>query len=210
MVATRWRTPHLLLTAHFLRQFLENDLISPEADRSQLLAVVSATMLSLTLFVSSVMSFPYVSPILTPGQAAVLSLSDKFFYLALAMIVVTIVNPVPSSLSYASGILVLIAMVGWVLEARQIAGPPPEVEPEHEEEEEAPGPSYWPVVLAIGIVGIAAGLIYDYEWGALIIAVPLAIASAAAWGSHIQREFAEAEAARAAGIAIRALASVRL
>src|SRR5262245_30013011 len=48
-------------------------------------------MLSLTLFVSSVMSFPYVSPILTPGQAAVLSLSDKFFYLALAMIVTGLV-----------------------------------------------------------------------------------------------------------------------
>ena len=91
MNAARLRKPHLLLTVHFLRQFLENDLISPDADRSQLLAVVSATMLSLTLFVSAVMSFPYVSPILTPGQAAVLSLSDKFFYLALAMIVTALV-----------------------------------------------------------------------------------------------------------------------
>lgn len=84
-------TPHRLLTAHFLRQFLENDLISPDGDRSQLLAVVSATMLSLTLFVSAVMSFSYVAPLMTPGLAAVLSLDDKYFYLALAMIATALV-----------------------------------------------------------------------------------------------------------------------
>ena len=91
MDAGRPRTPHALLTAHFLRQFLENDLISPEADRSQLLAVVGAMLLSLTLFISVFMSVNYVSVILTPGQAAVLSLDDKFFYLALAMIVTALV-----------------------------------------------------------------------------------------------------------------------
>src|SRR5688572_29689257 len=112
-----------------------------------------------------------------------LSLWPAIFGLALAMIVVTIIQPVESSLSYASGALVLIALLGWVLEAREIAGPAPEVEPEHEEEEEAPGPSYWPVVLSLGIVGIAAGLIYNWEYGALLIALPLAAASGAAWGS---------------------------
>jgi hypothetical protein len=89
----RWRrTPHSLLTVHFLRQFFENDLISPEADRSQLVAVVSASVLCLTLFVSVIMSFSYVmSPLLTPGLAAVLALNDKFFYLALGMIVTALV-----------------------------------------------------------------------------------------------------------------------
>jgi cytochrome b6-f complex iron-sulfur subunit len=108
--------------------------------------------------------------------------------LSLAMIVVVLLRPVPSSLSYASGILVLISLLGWVLEARQIAGPAPEVEPEHEEEEQAPGPSYWPVLLALGIVGIAAGLIYDWEYGALVVALPLAAGSAAAWASVLKRE----------------------
>ena len=37
------------------------------------------------------MSFDYVMAVLTPGQAAVLSLDDKFFYLALAMIVTALV-----------------------------------------------------------------------------------------------------------------------
>jgi hypothetical protein len=85
--AVRRPTPHRLLTAHFLRQFLENDLISPDSDRSQLLAVVTATIVSLTLFISTVMSVGYVGPLMTPGLAAVLSLDDKFFYLALGMIV---------------------------------------------------------------------------------------------------------------------------
>ena len=40
------------------------------------------------------------------------------------------------------------------------------------------------------IVGIAAGLIYNYEYGALVVAVPLAFASAAAWANHLKREMA--------------------
>src|SRR5687768_16275256 len=47
-------------------------------------------VLSLTLFASVAMSMTYVVAI-TPGQAAVLSLNDKFFYLALAMIVTALV-----------------------------------------------------------------------------------------------------------------------
>lgn len=113
--------------------------------------------------------------------------------LALAMIVVVLIEPVKSSLSFASGAIVLISLLGWVLEARQVAGPPPEVEPEHEEEEEAPGPSYWPVVLALGVVGIAAGLIYDWKYGALIVALPLAAGSGAAWASILKREMLPTE-----------------
>jgi cytochrome b6-f complex iron-sulfur subunit len=108
--------------------------------------------------------------------------------LSLAMIVVVLLRDIPSSLSYASGILALISLLGWVLEARQHAGPAPEVEPEHEEEEEAPGPSYWPVLLALGIVGIASGLIYDGRHGALVVALPLAAGSAAAWGAILRAE----------------------
>ncbi len=124
-----------------------------------------------------------------------LSLWPAIFGLALAMIVVTIIQPVTSSLSYASAAIVIIALLGWVLEAREVAGPTPEIEPEHEEEEEAPGPSYWPIVLSLGIVGIASGLIYDWEYGALVAAVPLAMTSGLAWATKIAQEMAAAEAA---------------
>jgi hypothetical protein len=91
MDAARLRTPYVLLTRLFLRQFLENDLISPDADRTQLLAVVGALSMSLTLFISAFMSAGYLSPLTTPGLASVQSLDDKFFYLSLAMVVTALV-----------------------------------------------------------------------------------------------------------------------
>ncbi len=91
MNAARLRTPYVLLTKHFLRQFLENDLISPDADRTQLLAVVGALVISMTLFISAFMTSGYIGAFLTPGQAAILSLDDKYFYLALAMVVTALV-----------------------------------------------------------------------------------------------------------------------
>lgn len=80
-----------LLTRLFLRQFLENDLLSPDGDRSQLLAVAGASVLSLSLFLSMFMSAQYAMTILVPGHAAVLTLNDKFFYVTLAMLVTALV-----------------------------------------------------------------------------------------------------------------------
>ena len=79
------------LTKLFLRQFLENDLVSPDSDRAQLLAIVGAGVISLTLFISMFLSAGYAMSILTPGEAAVLTLNDKFFYVSLAMLVTALV-----------------------------------------------------------------------------------------------------------------------
>jgi cytochrome b6-f complex iron-sulfur subunit len=109
--------------------------------------------------------------------------------LALALAFINVVDPIEHSLSFASGVVVIIALVGWVLEARSVAGPPPEVEPGHEEEEEeAPGPSYWPVVLALGIVGIATGLVYSWEYLGLVASLPLAAGAALGWLNSIRAE----------------------
>jgi len=86
MASRSGQSSYALLSRHFLRQFLENDLISPDADRTQLLAVVGAMGFCLTLFASVFMSFNYVVSQFTPGQAAMLSLDDQYFYLALAML----------------------------------------------------------------------------------------------------------------------------
>jgi len=107
---------------------------------------------------------------------------------ALAVILVTLIEPVKHSMAYAAGAVVIIGLIGWILEARAVAGPPPAVEPEHEEEEEAPGPSYWPVVLALGIVGIAAGLVYEWEYGAFVVALPLAAWASLAWANVVKGE----------------------
>lgn len=116
--------------------------------------------------------------------------------LALAMVVVLLLSPARYSLAIAGGILTIIAMIGWVLEARAVAGPPPAVEPEHEEEE-APGPSLWPIVLALGVVAIAGGLVYDWAYGGLLVAIPLALGAGAAWANDIRLEMEAAEAAAA-------------
>ena len=60
----------LQLTKLFLNQFLENDLVSPDSDRAQLLAIVGALVVSLTLFLSMFLSATYAMSILTPGEAA--------------------------------------------------------------------------------------------------------------------------------------------
>ena len=89
--AATLRRPPVLLTKLFLRQFLENDLISPDADRTQLLAVVGAMVVCLTLFISVFISFNYVVVVLSPGQAAVMALDDRFFFIAVAMVVAALV-----------------------------------------------------------------------------------------------------------------------
>ena len=81
----------LHLTKLFLRQFLENDLVSTDSDRAQLIAVVGASVISLTLFVSMFLSAPYSMSVLTPGEAAVRTLNDKFFYISLAMLLTALV-----------------------------------------------------------------------------------------------------------------------
>ena len=41
-----------LLTQHFVRRFLENDLVSPDADRHEVLSLVGAGLLSSTMFIT--------------------------------------------------------------------------------------------------------------------------------------------------------------
>lgn len=136
-----------------------------------------------------------------------LSMWPAVMGVALAMILVNLVQPTASSLSYAGGIVVLLCLLGWVMEAREIAGPAPAVEPEHEEEEEAPGPSYWPLLLAIGIVAIGAGLVYDWQYGGLIIAVPMALGAGAAWGKLLKEEMTAAAPSAAEAMAAPAIMS---
>src|SRR5262245_55467534 len=83
----------LHLTRLFLKQFLENDLVSPDSDRAQLLAIVGAGVVSLTLFISMFLSATYAMSRLTPGEGAILTLNDKFFYVSLALLMTALVAP---------------------------------------------------------------------------------------------------------------------
>ena len=92
MASPARESSYRLLTRHFLRRFLENDLISPDSDRLQMLVIVGAGFFSLTLFISLMVSASYImAPLLTPALAATLSMSDKFYYLSAGMIVTALV-----------------------------------------------------------------------------------------------------------------------
>ena len=81
-----------LLTQHFLQRFLENDLLSPEADRHDAIAMACGGLLTLGLFVSIGMSMQFLfMPFQSPGRTAMLAMGDRLFFVAISMIVMALV-----------------------------------------------------------------------------------------------------------------------
>lgn len=78
---------HNRLTRHFLRRFVDNDLISPDADRHGVLAVAGAALISSSLFLTIALCFKYLFGIELPGPAALWALNDRFLYIAVSMVV---------------------------------------------------------------------------------------------------------------------------
>ena len=77
-----------LLTRLFIRRLLDNDLVSPHADRHDSLGVVYAVILSLAVFVTFFVSTPYLSAyILLPGPTALSALPDRFLFIAASLAV---------------------------------------------------------------------------------------------------------------------------
>jgi hypothetical protein len=81
-----------LLTQHFLQRFLENDLLSPDADRHDAIAMVCGAMLTLGLFLSIGISMKFAfMPFQSPGRTALLAMGDRLVFVALSMIVMALV-----------------------------------------------------------------------------------------------------------------------
>ena len=81
-----------LLTQHFLQRFLENDLLSPDADRHEAIALVFGGLLTLGLFLSIVISMKFLFMLFpSPGRTALLAVGDRLMFVALAMIVMSLV-----------------------------------------------------------------------------------------------------------------------
>jgi hypothetical protein len=83
---------HSLLTRHFLRQFVENDLVSAEADRHEVLAMVAAALIAIPICATVLLSVKYLfRPFQSQGWTAVTVLDDQFLYVACSMIVMAVV-----------------------------------------------------------------------------------------------------------------------
>jgi len=74
-----------LLIRHFLRRFLEHDLISPNADRHEVLSALGGTLVAVSLFVAILIASPYqFFPLMPPGSVSLSSLDDRFLFTAAA------------------------------------------------------------------------------------------------------------------------------
>ena len=81
-----------LLTRHFLRRFLDNDLISPNADRHETLTVGATMLISIGLFVSVLIASKYVmNPFPTPVHMALGGMQDRFLFVAVSMVSMALV-----------------------------------------------------------------------------------------------------------------------
>jgi hypothetical protein len=75
-----------------VQRFVENDLISPDADRLQILSQTCAVLITGGLFVSILLSLPYLtSPYPMPGRTAANMIRVQFLYSAWSMTVMALV-----------------------------------------------------------------------------------------------------------------------
>lgn len=81
-----------LLTRHFLRRFVDNDLISPHADRHEVLTAVVTGFISSGIFVSVFLSVKFLfDAFQTPGRTSLLVLDDRTFFLSCSMTLLALV-----------------------------------------------------------------------------------------------------------------------
>ncbi len=77
-----------VLTRLFLRRLMDNDLISPHADRHESLVVTYAVVQSVAVFVTFFISTDYLAAFIQlPGPTALGALSDRFLFIAASMAV---------------------------------------------------------------------------------------------------------------------------
>jgi hypothetical protein len=82
-----------LLTAHFLRRLVDDDLISPNADRHESLAMIGGGLASAGLFVSVLISTRYLfNPYQTPGATAISAMFDHFLFVSASMTATALVT----------------------------------------------------------------------------------------------------------------------
>lgn len=94
-----------LLVRHFLRRFIDNDLISPDADRHEVLAVTAAALSMSGLFLTVLLSIAYLfRPLQSRGWTALASLHDTFVWCGFTMAIM--------------GLVALAAWDGFTLDAR--------------------------------------------------------------------------------------------
>jgi hypothetical protein len=81
-----------LLVAHFLRRLVANDLISPEADRHEVIGIACAALVTTGLVGTVFLCVKYqFSPLQLPGWTSLAALNDRTFFAGVSMVVMALV-----------------------------------------------------------------------------------------------------------------------
>jgi hypothetical protein len=84
-----------LLIRHFLWRFLEHDLVSPNADRREVLSAVGGALIAVSLFLAALLALQYqFDNFMPPGIASLLSLDDRFLFTSASMLVMALAGVV--------------------------------------------------------------------------------------------------------------------
>lgn len=84
--------PERQLVRLFLQRLLDHDLVSPHADRREVLSLTVGALVAVSLFLAVVLSIKYqFHQFMPPGLTAVLSLDDRLLFVSLSMIVLALV-----------------------------------------------------------------------------------------------------------------------
>jgi hypothetical protein len=84
-----------LLRDHFLKRYLDNDLISPNTDRHEVLVLLAASLAVPGLVVTVLLlGQKYVIGIPTPALTSIASLDDKFLYISASMLIMALMAAV--------------------------------------------------------------------------------------------------------------------
>ena len=83
-----------------------------------------------------------------------------------ALVLVLLLAPTEHSLAYAGGVLALVALAGWTIEAR-LAG--------------EGSASAWPLLLTLAIGSVGAGLLIESSQAGMVVALPLALLASRSW-----------------------------
>jgi len=84
-----------LLRTHFLRRLLDNDLISPNADRHEVLVLLAASLAVPGLVITIlILGQKYVIGIPTPALTSIAALEDKFLYITASMLIMALMAAV--------------------------------------------------------------------------------------------------------------------
>src|SRR5438309_318219 len=81
-----------LLVRHFLHRFIDHDLISPYADRREVLTITCAMLIVSSLFLAFFLAVKYqFNLFLPPGLTLLVGLDDRFLLISISMMVMGLV-----------------------------------------------------------------------------------------------------------------------